>query len=429
MSLSEHKIPTLEIGRHKDNSDNPGLYIQITKNGASWLFRYDIRCEPRTTKNGRETDRRERWTGLGSYKDFTLKQARARAREKRQLLADGIDPLAKKQAEKAAAKVASLKAITFKEASLQYFNEQSPNWRSADHRRQFLQSLRDHVFPIIGALPVSAIDKGLVLKILNQPYNGEGGVTQRFWTAAPETASRVRGRMEKILGWAIGQDYRSGPNPATWEDNLDAILPAKGKSKPHPAMSYNDVSNFITELRGRNEPEAAELEFCILTAARSNEVIGAKWGEFTLDPIKVTTRDEAGVESTVMGPCWIVPGDRMKSNKRHRIPLSDRAVAILKNQIANKSDLSNLVFDGIVPGAMYQLLTKLMGYKVTIHGFRSTFRDWASAISNHQREAAEKALAHGVKDQTEASYWRDDMYDKRIGLMADWATFCGKAVL
>jgi integrase len=428
MSLSEHKIPTLGIGRYKDNSDNPGLYIQISKNGASWLFRYDVKCEPRTTANGRATDRRERWTGLGSYKDFSLKEARKRAREKRQLLADGIDPLAKKAAERAAAKIIALKAITFEAAALQYFEEQSPTWRSADHRRQFIQSLRDHVFPIIGALPVSAIDKGLVLKVLNQPYNGEG---ERFWTAAPETASRVRGRMEKALGWAIGQDYRSGPNPAQWEGHLDAILPAKGKSKPHPAMSYNEVSKFITELRYRNEPEAAELEFCILTAARSNEVIGARWREFELDPVKVTTWDEAGVESTVMGPCWIVPGDRMKSNKRHRIPLSDRAVEILRaHQVAGKPvDPSKLVFEGIVSGAMYQLLTKLMGYHVTIHGFRSTFRDWASAISNHQREAAEKALAHGVKNQTEASYFRDDMYDKRIGLMADWALFCGKAVL
>jgi integrase len=210
-----------------------------------------------------------------------------------------------------------------------------------------------------------------------------------------------------------------------WKGNLEHVLTARGEGKHHAALSYNDIGEFFTDLRGHKGTVAAALEFLILTAARSNEVLGAKWDEIELRAVPVTTRDEEGHESTVMGPCWIVPGDRMKGFKRHRIPLSDRAVEILKAVCKGKSlAFNSLVFNGLSDLAMWTLLTKQMGRNVTIHGFRSTFRDWAGDIAHYPPEAAEKALAHGIKNKSEAAYWRSDMFDKRRLLMSDWSKYC-----
>jgi integrase len=425
-----------EPGRHRDGDDNRGLYLQITENGASWLLRYDVECAPRMTNPKREgelprkTTRRERWLGLGSLKDFSLKEARARARAKRQLLADGIDPLAAREEERLAEKVAAAKAITFEQAARQYFEEKKAGWRSAKHRDQFINTLEQFAFPVIGSLPIETIDKGLVLKVLEQPYT-KGKSEGRLWSVVPETANRLRGRIERVLDWdAVRNDRKAFLNPARWDGHLEHVLTARSKIpdkkiKHHPALSYNDIGDFFTELRERNEPEAAALEFTILTAARSNEVIGAKWEEFELRAEPVTTRDEEGHESTIMGPCWIVPGDRMKGFKRHRIPLSERAVEILE-RLRKDTDAhthaTGLVFDGLSDMDMWILLKKLRN--VTVHGFRSTFRDWAGDVARHPPEAAEKALAHGIKDKSEASYWRSDMFDKRKLLMRDWARFC-----
>jgi integrase len=428
MALTEKGIAKLPIGRHLDGGDlGRGLYLQITENGASWLLRYEIAETRPALNNGKPAnDRRERWLGLGSLKDFSLKEARARARAKRQLLADGIDPLAQREDEKAAAAITEAKKITFEKAARQWFEEVKTTWRSAKHRDQVINTLEQYAFPVIGPLPVGSIDKTLVLKVLEQPYD-QPYDGQRLWDAVPETANRVRGRIEQVLGWAAVRDYRSGENPARWEDFLDTVLTARSKIpdkkiKHHAALSYNDIGEFFTDLHKQNCIEAVALEFTILTAARSNEVIGAKWEEFELRAIPVTTRDEEGHESTVMGPVWIVPGDRMKGFKRHRIPLSERAVEILNERKALASN--SLVFDGLSDMDMWLLLTKTMGYAVTVHGFRSTFRDWAGDIARHPPEAAEKALAHGIKDKSEASYWRSDMFDKRRKLMADWARFC-----
>jgi integrase len=426
--LTAKKIARLGVGRYLDGH---GLYLQITakkKNGkimptvggGSWLLRYE-----RGVKISRKTGKPipgEHWIGLGSLATFTLKEARERARAKRQLLADGIDPLDKKREQKAAKAVAVAKTITFEKAASQWFEEKQSSWRSPKHRDQVINTLEDYAFPVIGSLPIDAIDKTLVMKVLEQPYEG-----QRLWDAVPETASRIRGRIEKVLGWAAVRGYRSGENPARWKDFLENALTARAKIpekkiKHHAALSYNDIGEFFTKLRKRNCIEAVALEFTILTAARSNEVIGAKWKEFELRKVPVTALDEEGNESTVPGPCWIVPADRMKGFKRHRIPLSYRAVEILKAVSRNQE--ATLVFGGLSDMDMWLLLTKTMGYSVTVHGFRSTFRNWAGNVSHHPPEAAEKAIAHSVKDKTEASYWREDMYQKRIPLMADWARFC-----
>jgi integrase len=231
--------------------------------------------------------------------------------------------------------------------------------------------------------------------------------------------------MERVLGWDAVRNERKGENSARWKGHLEHVLKARKTVKHHAALSYNDVGEFFTELKQHTNKSALALEFTILTAARSNEVLGAKWDEIELRSVPVTTRDEEGHESTVMGPCWIVPGDRMKGFKRHRIPLSDRAVEILKTVCEEKFLASNsLVFDGLSDLAMWTLLTKQMGRDVTIHGFRSTFRDWAGDIAHYPPEAAEKALAHGIKNKSEAAYWRSDMFDKRRGLMNVWARFC-----
>lgn len=436
--LTAKKIAKLGVGRYLDGGDlGRGLYLQITakkKNGkdiepptvggGSWLLRYE-----RGVKTSRKTGKTipgERWYGLGSLKDFSLKEARERARAARQLLADGIDPLEQKQAARQVKEVAAAKTVTFEKAARQWFEEKKATWRNQKHRDQVINTLEDYAFPVIGGLPVSAIDKTLVLKCLEQKHDDYP--TQRLWDAVPETASRVRGRIERVLGWAATRDYRSGENPARWKDFLEHALTARAtipdkKVKHHAAMSYNDIGEFFADLRQREGITAAALEFTILTGVRTEQTIGATGDEFTLDAVPVTTRDEEGVESTCMGPCWIVPEKRMKSFKRQRIPLSARTVEILTN-LSRPKDMTQLVFDGLSDKDMWTLLTQTMKYNVTVHGFRSTFRDWAGDIAHHPREAVEKALAHAVKDQTEGAYWRSDMFDKRRALMNDWAKYC-----
>jgi integrase len=348
------------------------------------------------------------------------------------LLADGVDPLAQKAAAKTAKALAAAKEISFEKAARQYFAEHSKEGRNEKHRQQFISTLEMFAFPVIGALPIGSIDKILVLKVLEQKHVNYPD--QRLWDAVPETASRLRGRIERVLGWAAVRDYRSGENPARWKDYLSHTLTPRSKIpdqkvKHHPALSYNDVGEFFADLRKREGVVAAALEFTILTAARTGDTIGARWDEIELRAVPVTTRDEEGQESTIMGPCWIVPADRIKGGKRHRVPLSDRAVEILKVQRDGVAKGNPFVFqDGsgrLADLAMLQLLQRQLELPVTVHGFRSTFRDWAAESSNHPREVIEKALAHGIRNKSEASYWRSDLFDKRRRLMTDWAKYCG----
>jgi integrase len=442
MALTAKKLARLlnTPGKYLDES---GLYLQVTKNGASWLFRYEI--ESPTLKSGAPTKpngrvgRRERWMGLGPLNTFSLKEARDRAKLKRQLLKDGIDPLEAKATEKKARALVAARNTSFEVAARQYFEEHQKKWRNAKHKAQFLSTLEAYAFPIIGQLPISSIDKVLVLKVLEQKHDDYPN--QRLWDAIPETANRLRGRIELILGWdAVRSDRSNSANPARWKDHLEHVLTARGKIKDQkvkhlPALSYNKVSEFIADLHQSTTAfsivdgtAAAALEFTILTVARTSETYGAKWDEFELRAVPVTTRDEEGSESTCMGPCWIVPGERMKSGKRHRVPLTDRTLEILRGCPRQKDN--PFVFIGENQGcglggmAMLDVLKKRMGLNVTVHGFRSTFRDWAAESSNHPREVIEKALAHGIKDKSEASYWRSDLYDKRRKLMNDWARYC-----
>jgi integrase len=378
MALTVRKIEQLrERGRY---SDGHGLYVQVlSPTNRSWLFRY--------VHHGRE-----RWMGLGPLHTWSLEEARDRARKARQMLYDGVDPLEARKAARAEQALEAARAITFEDAANQYFAQHEGKWKNAKHRAQFSSSLKRYAFPIIGRLPVAAIDVALVLKVLERAG---------FWAAKPATASRVRARMEAVLDWAKVRGYRTGDNPAQLK-LLAKVLPAGGrKVRHHPALPYAELPGFMAALAQRAGVVARALEFLILTAARTGEVVEAVWDEIDLDQ-----------------QLWTVPAERMKGGREHRVPLSPRAVTILE---ALPRD-NGYVFGGIGSGAMSTLL-KRMGHTVTVHGFRSTFRDWCAERTNFPREVAELALAHAVGDAVERAYRRGDLYAKRARLMSDWARY------
>jgi integrase len=370
--------------------DGQGLYLQVTNAGVkSWLLRFE--------HNGRE-----RWMGLGPLHTISLKEARDRARKARQQLLDGIDPLDARKAERAAQALEAARALTFDEATRQYFDQHERKWRNAKHRQQFLNTLATYAFPKIGRLSVAAIDTGLVLKCL-----------EPIWHEKTETANRVRSRIESVLDWATVRGYRHGDNPARWKGHLDNVLPARGqiqKINHHAALPYADLPAFMTALKQREGVAARALEFTILTAARTGEVIGATW-----DEIDLTAK------------VWTVPAGRIKGGREHRVPLSDRAVAILKSLPCE--DRNKFVFIGPRTGglsnmAMASVLDRMGCGDVTVHGFRSTFRDWAAESTGYPNHVVEMALAHVIGDKVEAAYRRGDLFDKRRKLMGDWAKFC-----
>jgi integrase len=382
-------------GRHADGG---GLYLQVTANpgGAprgSWLFRY-------------ERAGRERWMGLGSIDEVDLKKAREVAADKRRLLRDGIDPLAQIEVQQAETALAAARATTFDQCADDYIKDNRAAWRNAKHAQQWRNTLSAFVTPVFGKLPVAAIDTALVLKVLKP-----------IWTTKAETANRVRGRIETILDAAKVNGYRNGENPARWRGHLDKLLPARSKVravKHHPALPYAKLGAFMEELAERPAPAARALEFTILTACRTNEVLGATWEE--VDFAKKV---------------WTVPKFRMKGNREHRVPLSDAAIAVL--QRIQETRNSEYVFPGESNGSplsgmgMLMLLRRMGRSDVTVHGFRSSFRDWCAECTNYPREVAEAALAHAIEDKTEGAYQRGDLFDKRRKLMDAWAEFCGKA--
>jgi integrase len=332
MALSAKGIEKLRKvpGRYRDDGEGGvrGLYLQITTNGASWSLRYEVQIpavpEAKTwlERNGR----RERWMGLGSLADFTLKEARARARDKRQLLADDIDPLDAKKAAKTAKALAAAKTVTFKEAAQQFIAQNEKKWRSQKHAAQWSSTLAEYAYPIIGGLAVADVDVGMVLKVLEQDYNG-----QRLWDAIPETASRLRGRVESVLGWAKVRNYRAGDNPAAWKNHLANVLPSRGKKAHHPALPYTRIGEFMAALREREGQVVRALEFTILTAARTGETIGARWSEIDL-----------------AAKLWTVPAGRIKGGIEHKVPLSNRAVAILEQ--LPREEGNDFVFIGTIAG-------------------------------------------------------------------------------
>jgi integrase len=389
MALTTKRIAKLGEGRHRD-PETRGLYLQVGPTGKkSWLLRYEL--------NGRE-----RFMGLGSLDDFTLKEARERARAQRQLLADGLDPIEKRKAERAAHNLAAAKVLTFEEAGRLYFDQHERKWRNAKHRAQFLSTLVMYAFPQIGRLSVAAIDTGQVLRVI-----------EPIWQDKTETANRVRGRIESVLDWATVRGYRTGDNPARWKGHLSEVLPARSqiaKAEHHPALAYTDLPSFMAALAEREGVAARALEFTIMTAARTGEAIGAQWPEIDLKT-KV----------------WTVPAGRIKGGREHRVPLADRAVEILRR--LPREDGNPFVFIG--PGAsgmsnmaMAAVLKRMARDDITVHGFRSTFRDWAAECTACPNHVVEMALAHVIGDKVEAAYRRGDLFAKRTRLMADWSRYC-----
>jgi integrase len=405
--LTALKIERLKtkIGMHHDGG---GLYLQVTRRkpkdqtedesggGASWVLRYMLNGKPREM-------------GLGPLALFGLADARAKALDARRLRHAGIDPIEHRRAERSRQRLEAAKAITFKECAESYIASHRTGWRNAKHKYQWTATLETYAEPIIGKLPVQAIDTALVLKVI-----------EPIWTEKPETASRLRQRIENILDWAKVRGYRAGENPARWRGHLDKLLPARAKvaAVEHlAALPYAELPAFLIELRMRDATAARALEFAILTGARTGEVIGARWSEIDL-----------------LDKTWTVPAGRMKAGKEHRVPLAPRALAILEEMAKDRpagDDGKNYLFGGAKLGKPLSNMSMLMllrrmgrGDDLTVHGFRSTFRTWAAERTSFPREVIEAALAHTIGSKVEAAYQRGDLYAKRRRLMEAWAQFC-----
>lgn len=365
-----------------------GLALQVTAGaGRSWVLR--------ATVGGK---RRE--MGLGPYPEVTLAAARDKAREARELIRQGIDPVEKKRAAQSALRAAIAAAMTFDECADAYIKAHEAGWRNIKHGQQWRNSIKQHASPVLGEMQVRDVALPQVLKVL-----------EPIWTTTNETASRLRGRIEQVLDWATARGLREGPNPARWRGHLDKLLakPSKVNNREHhAALPVGEAGAFMVRLRRAEGIGARALEFAILTAARSGEVRGATWAEFDLD-----------------GKVWTVPAARMKAGKEHRVPLSPEALALL--QTLPKGEADALAFLAPRGGALSDmtLLAVLRRLEVPAvpHGFRSTFRDWAAERTNYPRDVAEMALAHAIGDKVEAAYRRGDLFEKRRRMMADWAKF------
>jgi integrase len=391
VALTAKKIGRLvakqEIGRHHDRH---GLYLQLASAGAaSWIYRFQV-------------DKRERMLGLGPLWAVSLKQAREKARRAKQDLLAGVDPVDARKSAKAAKALEAAKAVTFEEHARAHFNNIQAKWRNAQHAHEWLRSLERYAFPVLGRLSVAAVDTGLVLRVI-----------EPLWPRIPETAQRVRQRIEAVLDSATVRNLRAGDNPARWGGHLEHLLPARNGTsvKHHAALPYTALPDFMAELRQRDGVAERALEFAILTAARTGEVLGARWSEI----------------GDLRAAVWIVPGERMKGGQQHRVPLSPAAVALLESLPGDRSP-DSFVFarpDGrpLVRGALQWALAGLRD-GVTVHGFRSTFRDWSAERTAFSYAARELALAHIVHSEQSRAYERTDLLDERRRLMGAWARFC-----
>jgi integrase len=377
--------------------DGGGLYLSVKPlkdgNGVSrsWIFRY--------RRAGRLRD-----LGLGPMTTVGLATARERARQARQKLLDGIDPIEERHAAKVAAAVSAARRMTFEECAEGYIEANRSGWKNEKHAGQWRATLLNYVYPVIGSLPVDAVEDVHVMQIL-----------QPIWNRKTETASRVRGRVEKVLDRAKALKLRSGDNPARWTGHLDQLLPKKGQVAPvkhHEALPYADLPAFMTELHKLDSVSARALEFTILTAARTGDTIGAVRSEFDRNEGK-----------------WTVPAARLKGKKGarmrdHVVPLSDRALEIIDGLHEGPSEYLFANEDGS-PLSNMAMLELLRGLRagLTVHGFRSCFKDWCAEQTAYPNEMSEMALAHTVSDKVEAAYRRGDMREKRRRMMEDWATY------
>jgi integrase len=395
--LSGADLRRSEPGLYGDGN-NLFLQVSVSKTNRkrinrSWIFRY--------TTNGRAID-----MGLGSLNVLGLKEAREQAREYCALRLRGIDPKQHRDAQRAATTAASLKSVTFEAAAHAYIAAHRDEWRSQVHAQEWPASLRRHVFPTLGALPVASIDTALVMRAL-----------EKVWQSAPETGARLRGRIAAILDWATVSGYRSGHNPARWSGHLEYLLaaPRKRRVEHLAAMPWRDVPSFMRKLRSTDSIAARALEFAILTGARTGEVRGAVWDEVDSPNAAV----------------WVIPGERTKSGREHRVPLSPRCMQILK-EVRPVAGQTQHIFPsskgGLGESTFLKLLRSLGHADVTVHGFRSSFRDWAGEATNFPREVCEAALAHATGDRVERAYRRADALEKRRKLMEAWASYCSRPV-
>jgi integrase len=381
-------------GRYGDGN---GLYLQISNwQTKAWCLRYQLAG-------------RSREMGLGSVTDISLKDAREKARSARRLLTDGDDPIDARKAKKHALRADREKRVSFKQAAEKYIATHKAGWRSGKHADQWTATLATYAYPIIGNLSVSDIDTGHIIRII-----------EPIWETKTDTASRVRGRVENILDWAKARHFREGDNPARWKGHMENLLPAKSKVRKvrhQPALPFQDLPAFMGELREMNSISARALEFTILTIARTGATTGGLWQEIDL-----------------VNPIWTLPGSRAGTKLRqeeHRVPLPKRAVEILRG--LPRESGNDHIFIGAKKGsglsnmAMLELLQGRYP-NLTVHGFRSTFKDWVSETTNFPDIVSEMALAHVIKDEVQAAYRRGELLEKRRKLMDAWAQYCATPV-
>lgn len=366
--------------KHGRHADGGGLYLSISPNGGRrWVFLFRW--------HGKPTE-----IGFGSARDVSLARAREFASQARAKLSEGVNP---KDARRPA------EGATFGECADRVIEAMRPSWRNSKHAAQWVMTLRDYAAPL-RRLPVDRISTDDVLSALKP-----------LWNEKPETASRLRGRIERVLDAAKAQGLRTGENPARWRGHLDQLLPRRQRltRSHHAAMSYAEIPAFMSDLQARQATAALALEFAVLTAARSGEVLGARWDEFDLDRA-----------------VWMIPATRMKAGREHRVPLSRRALKILKAMHAAPD--GDFVFAGQKPGkslsvmALQMVLRRMKVDGVTVHGFRSAFRDGSAECTNFTHEVCEAALAHVIENKAEAAYRRGDLFEKRRNLMEAWAVYC-----
>lgn len=383
--IAAAQLPRLPVGLHAAGGAT-GLYLRVAPTGArNWILRVTIGT-------------RRRDMGLGGWPDVPLTEARDRARQARRKIDEGIDPIESRKA----ARTVLRETPSFAECAKRTIEAKRPEWKSAKHAEQWTNTLATYARPVIGNMPVDQVELRHIVEILSP-----------IWVEKTETATRLRARLEAVLAWAGASGFRKGENPARWRGNLDAVLAKPGKVSKvehHRALPLAELPPFVAELRKREGTSARALEFLILTAARSGEVRGATWDEIDL-------KDDI----------WTIPAERMKAGKDHRVPLSARAVALVKKQ--PKFVGADLVFPaergGMLSDMAMTALLRRMEVDAVPHGFRSTFRDWAAEHTEYPRDVAEMALAHAIGDKVEAAYRRGDLFGKRTAMMADWGLFVG----
>ena len=405
MAHIKHKLTPAFVERKSkipgSYGDGGGLYLYVSsKTSASWVFCYRLKGK-------------DREMGLGPYPQIPLERdpkaadatdgAREMAAHWRSVKARGLDPIEIRESQRAAKRLQDAKAITFKECAASYIAAHRDGWKNAKHGAQWSATLETYAYPVFGDLSVADVDAALVHKVLDP-----------IWTKKTETASRVRGRIEAVLEFAKTRGYRTGENPARWKGHLEHSFPDRAKVqkvKHHAALPWKELPAFMQKLQAEDGLGAMALRLAILTAVRTGEVIGATWSEIDLD-----------------GEVWTIPAERTKMGREHRVPLSEPALAILKDQ-HKATGGKGFVFPGMNPKhslsnmAMLMTLRRMERDDLTAHGFRSTFRDWAEEQTAFHGSVAEAALGHVVGDKVEAAYRRGDLFEKRRKLMDAWATF------